>query len=71
MPILLFNTSKTDRYICQLVLASGMKCEFLATEDENTPILIYRHREFSGKEEIEHYVEGWKATRRKLATVSE
>jgi len=59
-PVLLFNTAKEDREALQLVMSSGMNCELLATEDENTPKLISRSQEFTGIKEIKCYVESWK-----------
>jgi len=63
-PILLFNTSQEDREACKLVMSSGMKCEFLATGDENAPKLISRSQEFIGMEEIINYVNSWKDSKK-------
>jgi len=59
-PILLFNTGPTDREACQLVMSSGMPCEFLATFDQDTPKLISGYQEFVGMYEIEKFVDRWK-----------
>ena len=60
MPALLFNVSEEDKKACELVMTSGMPCELLATEDDNTPVLISRAQEFRGLKEIKQYIEGWK-----------
>jgi len=59
IPALLFNVSEEDKKAYELVMASGMPCELLATEDDNTPVLISRAQEFRGLKEIKEYVEGW------------
>ncbi len=59
-PVLLFNTEKEDREAYQYVMSSGMNCELLATEGENTPKIISRSQEFTGLKEIRSYVDSWK-----------
>ena len=59
-PVLLFNSGPNDRKACHVVMASGMPCEFLATEDKDTPKLIHGFREFTGVNEIKEFVKTWK-----------
>jgi hypothetical protein len=56
MPVLLFNTEEKDRTACHIVMSSGIKCRFLASDDEDTPKLIHGYREFTGVEEIRSFV---------------
>lgn len=58
-PMLLFNTGQKDREACRLVMSSGMPCEFLGTDDENTPKLIWGYQEFAGIQEIKDFVGDW------------
>ena len=60
-PVLLFNAGTKDEEICQIVLASGMECELLAVDDEDTPKLICGHRELARGQEIKKYMKEWEA----------
>jgi len=62
-PVMLFNTGPQDREACHLVMASGIPCEFLTTTDENAPMILYNHQQFTGLEEIKRFVAGWRETR--------
>ena len=65
IPVLLFNVTEEDREACNLVMVSGMPCSLLATEDDDTPVLIFRAQEFRGLEEIKQYIESWKKSQEK------
>ncbi len=53
---LIYGTTKEDRTACHLMDAAGIKVEWIATGQGNTPHLIHGYRSYDGLREIEEFI---------------
>lgn len=59
-PILFFSRKREDLDACLLVMKSGIDCEFLFSDDDDTPKLVDGYQKFKGIKRIKKYLEGIK-----------
>jgi len=56
LPILFFNDGEEHKKAYLKVLASGIKCEFMAPSLEEEPILLVGYTRYRGLKEIEEFL---------------
>ncbi len=58
--VLVFNSGREDRKAYDLILESGLPCEFIGSISEaRTPILVWHNERFMGVDEIDRVVRRW------------